>query len=154
MKSKSKFLSMMAAGLAALLPGGKGKKSEPYSVGTLGGNVTKTHGREPFSPWWLFLKGAPSRHIPGQQEIPQWRWPDKDRYGQAKDGSIRHATMQTPFRVRRWRKRAAAKIAKSGGHTIQYAKEIVKNIEAGIVRDQIKRLDNQTRLDLASKATA
>lgn len=149
-KNRTSLLAKVAAGLSGIFA----SKPKRESINSLSGDTKKFHGREPFTPWWLYLKGAQSRHLPGQQEIPQWRWPDKDQYGQAKDGSIRHATFQTPFRVRRWRKRAAAKIAKQGGHTIQYAKEIVKNIEAGAIRDQIKKLDNEKQLAHANQATA
>lgn len=131
-------ISKLMAGAAIAL--GIRSENSDISVGktrtpSLGGDVGKFHGREPFVAWWEGLKGAPSRLVKGMQSIPQWRWPDKHLYGQAKDGSIRHRTQQTPFRVRRWRKRAAARIVKDEGCTFSHAKEIVKGIESGMVRD-------------------
>lgn len=98
-------------------------------------DTTVRHGRQPFNAFWLYLKGAVGRRYPGMTHLPQWRWPDKDQYGQAEDGSVRRRTPKVPFRVRRWRKRAAARVSKRDGHTLDYARQIVNNIEKGIIRD-------------------
>lgn len=131
---KRSFINAVVGALSAMLPG---KKAE--GINTLAGNDKNFHGGQNFSAWWLSLKGVPGKVHPGMTVLPQWSWPDKAKYGQAKDGSIRHATPQIPFRVRRWRKRAAAKIAKQQGHTLAYAKEIVSNIERGIVRGIVEK---------------
>ena len=133
---KKSFINAVVGALSAMLPGNKGKSR----VNTLGGDTKKLHGRESFQAWWLGLKGAPGKAPAGSTVVPHWRWPDKSDYGQAKDGSIRHAKPQTPFRVRRWRKRAAARLVKANPHLVfSHAKTIVKNMEQDIVKGLVKK---------------
>lgn len=137
-KSKNSLLSDVVAGLSGLF-GGKRKQKDAERAYTLSGAAADAVANQPFGAFWLFLKGAPGKIHEGMTCLPQWQWPDKDKYGQAKDGSIHRRTPKIPYRVRRWRKRAAARIAKRQGHTLGYAKQVVKNIEAGVVRDVIRR---------------